>query len=142
MDRKEKTMNFENDMREYYDINLSTKLEGSEKKISAFFNRVEMIVMQEIKTNNPSFQEEHLKEKQREELWKAILEQAYYMLNNYDMFIVSGFDPINNSTISIEEIRKRAFSSLARTILTNAGLRYRGIGSIGFGYQHERRGWR
>lgn len=126
------TQEFSNDMMKNYDINLDTQLEGSSNKVDAFYNRVQMIVMLEIKSNNPNFRENKITEKQKEAIWKAILEQAYYMINNYDMNIVSGFDPISNSTVSIEEIRKRAFSPLARKILLTSGLLYRGIGDISY----------
>ena len=57
-----------------------------------------------------------------------MLEQGYYLTENYDMNIVSGFDPVSNTVIPIDEIRKRAFSPLAATILRNVGLFYAGIG--------------
>lgn len=118
---------FKNDMREHYGIDLDIQLEGNEHKVEAFYRRVKMVINAEIKMCNPRFKEDRIKDWQVKEIWNAILEQAYYMMNNYDMNIVAGYDPINNTTIPIEEIRKRAFSPLARTILRNAGLMYAGI---------------
>lgn len=135
--KKYDVVDFANDMREHYGRDLDLELEGNEHKVKAFFRRVKMVVMAEIKMANPMFRENRLNDYQKEHLWDATLEQAYYMLNNYDMNIVTGYDPISNSTVPIEEVRKRAFSPLAKTILRNAGLMYAGVGYGSIG-----RGWR
>jgi hypothetical protein len=127
-----------------YGVNLSTELKGnSEHKVSAFINRVEMVVYEEIKDRNPSFNESELEQIHLDNIWKAMLEQAYYMMNNYDMNIFSGVDPTNNNVMPISEIRKRAFSPLAKKILSNSGLLYSGLGRRNYyNYQYERSFWR
>lgn len=133
---------FNNDIMLKYDVNLDIQLKGSSNKVNVFFERVKMIVYQEIKSNNPSFNEADLDDVVKDELWNAILEQAYYLIYNYDMNIVGGFDPITGATVPIDEIRKRSFSPLAKTILTNAGLLYRGISDYPYVRDYARRGWR
>lgn len=142
MNLKKTVHDFENDFRNNYDINLQTELSGGDKKVDSFFYKVKLVVEEEIKSNNPTLQFDSLKEKQKEQLWKAVLEQANYMFHNYDMNIVSGYDPISNSVVSVDEIRKRSFSPFAKKILLNAGLLYRGLANHEYGYQARRRGWR
>ena len=134
---------FEKDMLTQYDVNLQTKLQGGNNKIAAFANRVEMIVDEEIKANCPNYLESELETLQTTAIWNAKLEQAFYLINNYDMNIMSGIDPQTGQIMSIDEIRKRAFSPMAKKILSNAGLLYSGIGAWnGDSYGFSRRGWR
>jgi hypothetical protein len=134
---------FEKDMLTQYDVTLQTKLSGGNNKIAAFANRVEMIVDEEIKANCPNYLESELETLQTTAIWNAKLEQAFYLINNYDMTIISGVDPQTGQIMPIDEIRKRAFSPMAKKILSNAGLFYSGIGAWnGDSYGYSRRGWR
>ncbi|MFA6333911.1 MAG: hypothetical protein WCX22_13235 [Methanoregula sp.] len=134
---------FENDMLITYGVNLSATLPGEQGKVTVFANRVEMIVHEEIKNRCPSIRFSELETSQTAIIYKAILEQAYYMVNNYDMTVVSGFDPVNNSVVPIQEIQKRTFSPLARQILKNGGLLYSGMGKMGQDTAaYERSFWR
>lgn len=134
---------FENDMLTQYDVNLQTKLAGGNNKIAAFANRVEMIVDEEIKERCPNYLESELETLQTDAIWNAKLEQAFYLINNYDMTIISGVDAQTGQIMSIDEIRKRAFSPMAKKILSNVGLLYSGIGAWnGDSYGFSRRGWR
>lgn len=126
---KDKTQDFSNDMRTKYDIILDIALKGTDNKVSAFFNRVEMVIMLEIQTQNPMFREDRITPKQKEAIWKAMLEQGAYIIYTGDTNLMSGYDPISNSAIPIEQLRERAFSPLARKILLTSGLLYRGIGN-------------
>jgi hypothetical protein len=136
---------FKNDMLTQYGINLSTLLSGEGEKEKIFINRVEMIVLEEIKSNNPTFRLDLMGLLELDAIYKAELEQAYYLCqnNNYDMNTAIGYDPINNTVVPINEIRKRAFSPLSKKILTNAGLFYRGLGNNKVdSYAYTRGFWR
>lgn len=134
---------FENDLLVNYGVNLGTVLPGEQGKVTVFANRVEMIVHEEIKNRCPSIRFSELEASHTATIYKAILEQAYYMVNNYDMTVVSGFDPVNNSVLPIQEIQRRAFSPLARQILKNAGLLYPGLSKVAQDQAaYERSFWR
>lgn len=125
---EKKIEEFANDFYSQYGIQLENAISGNQpNKVMAFVNRIERVVYEEIKERCPTFRPEKLSEMQLNAIWRACLEQAYYMLNNYDMNIFSGIDPVSSVVIPIEEIRKRSFSALAKRILLNAGLFYAGI---------------
>ncbi len=136
---------FQQNFMEKTGIDLSTcsQLRGDGNRAKIFANRVEQIVYQQIKHACPGYSvETELAPPQVTAIWDAILEQAYYMIDNYDMFIMSGIDPVNNTVMPIDEIIKRCFSKLALNILTDAGLQYRGMQSLGSNsYNDRRRYW-
>lgn len=111
-------------------INLDVHLVGTDgNKTSSFVRRMNQLVLLEIRNQNPMYKEERVTSKQKKAIWEATLEQAEYVLNTGDTNLMAGYDPITNSAIPIEELRKRAFSPLARKILLISGLLYRGVGS-------------
>ena len=63
---EEKLQLYINDFRLKYGITLDTHLKGNgDRKAEAFAERVEMIVLEEIKSKNPSYKEERLNDKQK-----------------------------------------------------------------------------
>lgn len=135
---------FSQDFREKTGIDLAncSYLRGDGDRAKIFINRVELIVYQQIKHACPGYVESELEPPQITAIWDAMLEQAYYMIENYDMFIMGGIDPVNNAVLPIDEIRKRAFSKLALDILTDAGLQYHGMQSLSNNsYNDRRRYW-
>jgi len=125
---EKKVQQFANDFYQQYGIQLENAITGSQpNKVIAFANRIERIVYEEIKEKCPTFRHDRLSAIQLDAIWRACLEQAYYTLNNYDMNIFSGIDPVSGGVIPTKEIEARTISRLARKILKNAGLYYAGI---------------
>lgn len=70
-----------------------------------------------------------LTEKQLDVLKTAAMEQYAYELDNGGSFArMSGYDSINNTMISKEDIRKRIISPLAEDLLKRNGFYYKGVG--------------
>lgn len=114
-------------------VELSVQLPGGDDdagKIERFINRVNDIIEAEIWKYNPHFRLDRLDEFQKEQLLKAQIEQGLYLLSTGDLSLISGYDPINATFVPVDELRKRAFSPLARQYLMRAGLLYRGIGNV------------
>lgn len=113
-------------------------------KVDAFVNRIEMMIEEEIKTRNPNYaiwKARGLSEPQLDAIYSATIEQAIYMFSVGDFNLMSGYDPITGVMTPLEELRKRAFSPMAKKVLTNAGMFYAGIGySANVG--PDRTGWR
>lgn len=123
-----KIIEFTNDFRLRFGIELDNAVSGDHaNKVAAWINRVEEIIYEEIREKCPSFRHTRLGPGQLGAIWRAMLEQGYYLLNNYDMNIFGGIDPVTGGVIPLREIRERAFSPLAFRILKNAGLFYAGI---------------
>ncbi len=123
-------LTFEADMLSRKGMNLSTRIEDDDdapNKVERFIDRVLMIVEAEISRYNMYFDYAKLTEKQQDLFYEACLEQALYLYILGDMSLISGYDPINNTVVSIEEIRKRAMSPNAKQLLMSAGLLFRGV---------------
>lgn len=104
------------------------KIFASDNEANAFIKRVYSIVIQYITSNQPLFKmDEVTSEFQKSAIWAAMLEQALYMKTVGDFYLMSGYDPVTGQLTPKAELEKRAFSDLARGILANAGLLYRGI---------------
>lgn len=100
---------------------------GSDDKTVAFVNRVYNIVIDKVKSYQPEFKIDEASDYQLNTIWAATLEQAYYMRNVGDFYLMSGYDPVTGQVTPKAELDKRAFSAYARDILGNAGMLYRGI---------------
>ena len=125
--------NFEEDMLLKKGINLQIQVgtdDDSGNKTSRFVDRVVLLIETEVRRHNPSFNFDRIENAKKEAFYEACLEQALYLIVTGDTNLMSGYDPINNSVISIDELRKRALSSLAKDILKVSGLLYRGL-SVG-----------
>lgn len=123
-----KLQEFTNDFRLNYGLDLNLAVKGNnEFKVLAFVNRIENIIYEEIKEKCPSFRHTRLGGAHKSAIYRAMLEQAFYTINNYDMNIFSGIDPVSGGVIPTKEIEARAISRLAKKILKNAGLFYAGI---------------
>lgn len=118
---------FKNDMLLKYGIDLEKSLIG-EISIQALYTRTRELLILEIQERCPSFREEEDLANYENIIYKAVLEQAYYVLNNTDFSIASGIDFQTGQIMPINEIRKRQLSPIAKRILTNAGLFYAGMG--------------
>ncbi len=123
-------LEFENDLLKNKGMNLQTRIDDDDDapgKVERFIDRVVMLVENEVKRHNKRFDFNAAPEPQQQAFYEACLEQAMYLYLLGDMSLINGFDPISNTIIDIEEVRKRAFSPTAKQLLLNAGLLYRGL---------------
>lgn len=124
---------FENDMLLRKGVNLANVVGDDDEsggKVERFIDRVLLIMETEVKKSNLKFQYQRVNTVQQEAFYEACLEQALYLIGTGDMNLISGYDPINNTVVSIDEIRKRAISPLAKSILKSEGLLYNGLRSM------------
>lgn len=128
---EEKIKQFETEYRDLYDEELAVALEntpnGESLTVKAFINRVERLIMTLINSVSPTFDKDNLSEYQQEQIWNALLEQAYYTINVGDFSIFSGVDFTNNTFIDDKALQRRIYSSIAVDILKSSGLLYTGL---------------
>lgn len=128
---EEKIKQFQTEYMELYDEELAVALEntpnGESLTVKAFINRVERLIMTLINSVSPTFDKDNLSEYQQEQIWNALLEQAYYTINVGDFSIFSGVDFTNNTFIDDKALQRRIYSSIAVDILKSSGLLYTGL---------------
>jgi hypothetical protein len=114
-----------------YDLEDSSVLpdEGitQSKKVERFLLRVTAIIDAYIVGINPNHNYANLTAKQIADYNNALLEQGYYMLKAGDVSLMSGFDPVTNALINIDDLRRRTVAPLAISYLTRSSICYRGI---------------
>lgn len=122
-------LQFQDDYALKYGENLADKVAVLPKpmQVEAFIERVSDIIDIIIGKSMPNFDETLLSDNQKEAIYKAKLEQAYYMANTEDYSIVSGVDFVTGQMLSQQDLFNRTVSPFAKQILTNAGLQYRGL---------------
>lgn len=135
----EKIKQFKTNYQELYGEELAVALantpNGESLKEVAFINRIERLIYTLIKKTSPTFDPTNLSEYQEENIWNAMLEQAYYTINVGDFTIFSGVDFSNNSMMDNKALKEKIYSSFAIDILKSSGLLYVGIRRGGnFGY--------
>lgn len=135
----EKIKQFQTNYQELYGEELAVALSntpnGESLKEVAFINRIERLIYTLIKKTSPTFDPTNLSEYQEENIWNAMLEQAYYTINVGDFTIFSGVDFSNNSMMDNKALKEKIYSSFAIDILKSSGLLYVGIRRGGnFGY--------
>ena len=136
---KEKIEQFKTNYQELYGEELAVALSntpnGDSLKEEYFINRIERLIYTLIKKTSPTFDPTNLSEYQEENIWNAMLEQAYYTINVGDFTIFSGVDFSNNSMMDNKALKEKIYSSFAIDILKSSGLLYVGIRRGGnFGY--------
>lgn len=94
---------------------------------AAFVQRVERIITEEIKYRAPLVNLDDMSDIQKAALRNAITEQITYTVASGDFSLISGYNDVDNTSLSTKEIRQKMFSPLAIKILTNAGLLYSGL---------------
>lgn len=73
-------------------------------------------------------EDDALSEWQLEQLIKAEIYQAQYLLiNNINVMDIFGIDRFTNQQVTMQDLKQRYWSPKARMILDNAGFTYRGI---------------
>lgn len=136
---KEKIELFKTNYQELYGEELGVALDNTPNSDSinevAFINRIERLIHTLIKKMSPTFDETNLSEYQEEQIWNAMLEQAFYVINVGDFTLFSGVDFTNNSAMDYNELQKRVYSPITLDILKSSGLLYTGLRRGGiFGY--------
>jgi hypothetical protein len=129
---------FKNDMLNKYGVDLEQELRGV--KIEAFYTRTRDILELEINSYNPRYSL-YNKDTYEPFIYKAILEQAYYTINNTDFSVITGINFQTGTIMPLEEIQKRVISPIAHNILKNAGLFFGGLSSGGYAPYRDKRGY-
>lgn len=93
----------------------------------ALVNRVERILQEEIKSRSPLTVIEKMSVMQAAAFRNAMTEQITYIIAGGDFSLLTGYNDVDNTSLSVKEIRAKQFSPLAIKILSNAGLLYSGL---------------
>lgn len=115
-----------NDFFNYTGIDLVGKFKGQENesnKANIFLMQIEDTLLARI--DNMSFRNvrwEDLSELQLENLQKAIIFQAEYILRNGDLFTDSGYDLERGEVMSFDKIQKISICRTSLDLLKNCGL--------------------
>lgn len=127
----EKFEKFQTEYQEIYGEELAIALEntpnGDSINVKSFYRRIKMLIHTYIKMISPTFDENNLSDYQQEQIWNAMLEQAYYTINVGDFSIFSGVDFTNNTIMDSMAIRKKIYSPISIDILRSSGLLYTGL---------------
>ena len=118
-------MDFKKDMLNKYGIDLDIELTKLKITSDIFYERIDEYIKEEIKTVNSTSDLDN--EVYEAIIYKAVLEQASYVIINGDITTAMGIDFQTGQMMALNEIRKREMSPNARRILKNAGLFYSGI---------------
>lgn len=122
-------MDFKQLFKDKTGIDLEKEL-GSSNKIEPFRLRITNIILEYIKEQCPTYDEEDLTDYQKQVIDEAIIEQGYYIISTgVDLTTYLGIDNVTGQTTPIADIRKRIIAPLARQKLKNAGLLFKGFGS-------------
>jgi hypothetical protein len=102
-----------------------------EQEVKTFINEVSdqvYMLINQYAGVSAYIEDDCLSEWQIEQLKKAMISQAEYLLvNNINTMLAYGIDRYTNATISTQELQARYWSPKAKVILTNAGFLYRGL---------------
>jgi len=122
---------FITDYNNKFDTNMENQLALLPRPMSsnAFVTRVSEFMDLYIKDHCPQFIEAMASTEQQTAIYKAKLEQAYYILWNEDLTIVNGIDFAKGTAISQDVLKKAEVSRMALKFLETAGLLYRGLNS-------------
>lgn len=116
-----------------YDTNIENQLALLPRPMSAaaFITRVSNYIDMYVKEHCPNYVEDMAVQDQRDAVYNAKLEQAFYILWNEDLTIVNGIDFAKGVAVSQEVLQRAEMSRMAKMYLENAGLMYRGINGTG-----------
>lgn len=124
---------FITDYNNKYDTNLNNQLALLPRPMSAnaFVTRVSEFMDMYVKRHCPMYIEDLGTQAQRDAIYKAKLEQAFYILWNEDLTLVNGIDFAKGTAIPQEVLENAKVSKMAEMYLENSGLMYRGINGTG-----------
>jgi len=116
-----------------FDTNIENQLALLPRPMSvnAFVTRVSNYVDMYVKEHCPNYVEDLAVQAQKDAVYNAKLEQAYYILWNEDLTIVNGIDFTKGTAVSQEVLQRAEMSRMAKMYLEDGGLMYRGINGQG-----------
>lgn len=101
--------------------------DNEQGKADRFIERQREVLITFCKSRNINFNYDKLDEQGKNLFDYILLEQLYWVLNNEDFTLLSGYDVVNNQSVSISDIVSRYVSPNVQTRLSNFGFCYRGI---------------
>ena len=101
--------------------------DNEQGKADRFIERQREVLITFCKSRNINFNYEKLDEQGKNLFDYILLEQLYWVLNNEDFTILSGYDVVNNQSVAISDIVSRYVSPNVQIRLSNFGFCYRGI---------------
>lgn len=114
-----------------YGINLNNYINvedtDDQNPIERIFNRQRYVLEAYCRTFNTTLKYESLNDTNKEKINELVLEQMYYVLNNFDFTTLAGFDMGLNSSLPLSEITNRYISPIVKEELKNSNFLYRGI---------------
>lgn len=129
--------------REYYQTTIEEMRQGhpqyGDMPRAAVINIQDDFLTSEINKRNVYFNWEKLTDAQCDVYYKALAQQLYYILKEYDFSATSGYNEVTNTFMQKSELTAHAMSPAAKATLEAAGLFYPGLGA---GAHNFRRGWR
>lgn len=101
--------------------------DNEQGKADRFIDRQREVLITFCKSRNINFNYDKLDEQGKNLFDYILLEQLYWVLNNEDFTLLSGYDVVNNQSVSISDIVSRYVSPNVQIRLSNFGFCYRGI---------------
>ena len=101
--------------------------DNEQGKADRFIERQRGILITFCKSRNINFDYNRLNEQSKNLFDYILLEQLYWVLNNEDFTVLSGYDVVNNQSVAISDIVSRYVSPNVQIRLSNFGFCYRGI---------------
>ena len=101
--------------------------DNEQGKADRFIDRQREILITFCKSRNINFDYNRLNEQSKNLFDYILLEQLYWVLNNEDFTLLSGYDVVNNQSVAISDIVSRYVSPNVQIRLSNFGFCYRGI---------------
>ena len=101
--------------------------DNEQGKADRFIERQRGILITFCKSRNINFDYNKLDEQSKNLFDYILLEQLYWVLNNEDFTVLSGYDVVNNQSVAISDIVSRYVSPNVQIRLSNFGFCYRGI---------------
>lgn len=116
--------------KEKFGIDLNTYASDNgldQDHVKRVYKRQKYLLETYCKSFNYNFNYEKLSNTKKEMFNDLVLEQIYYVLNNFDFSTLAGYDFGNNSATPQEEIIKRVVSPIVKEQLKSSGFAYRGL---------------
>ena len=101
--------------------------DNEQGKADRFIERQRGILITFCKSRNINLDYNKLDEQSKNLFDYILLEQLYWVLNNEDFTLLSGYDVVNNQSVAISDIVSRYVSPNVQIRLSNFGFCYRGI---------------
>ena len=110
------------------DLNVYTAdNELDQDHVTRVYKRQKYLLETYCKSFNYNFNYDKLSNAKKEMFNDLVLEQIYYVLNNFDFSTLAGFDFGSNSSLPLAELRERYVSPIVKEQLKNSGFAYRGL---------------